>query len=112
MKQSEIQDDLKAKNYVNKWKASHKFIETGQVRRAKMHAARLIDAIDDKKVISPALHQLLEASLFLETTDSKILAAYLKRSPVGIRAEFQRFRSILGEYQRNSKRFYCIDQAE
>ena len=77
-----------------------------------MHAARLIDAIDDKKVISPALHQLLEASLFLETTDSKILAAYLKRSPVGIRAEFQRFRTIFGEYQRNSKSFYCIDQAE
>lgn len=105
MKQFKIQDNFKAENFLREWKANHKFIETGQVRRAKMHAARLIDAIDDKKMISPALHQLLEASFFLETTDSKILAAYLKRSPVGIRAEFQRFRTILGEYQRTSRSF-------
>ena len=105
MKQSKIQDNFKAENYLNEWKAHHKFIETGQVRRAKMHAARLIDVIDGKKLISPSstLHQLLEASLLLETTDSKILAAYLKRSSAIIRTEFQKIRTILGKYHRNSK---------
>ena len=109
MKQSKIQDNFKAENFLSEWKANHKFIETGQVRRAKLHAARLIDVIDGKndgkKGISPSstLHQLLEASLFLKTTDSEILAAYLKRSPAIISTEIQSIRTILGEYQRNSK---------
>jgi len=103
MKQFEIADNHKASNYVNEWNACHKFIEAGQLRRIKIHAALLIDAIADKKVISPALQELLEASLFLETTDSKILAAYLKRPPALIRAEFQRIRTIFGELQRNSR---------
>lgn len=103
MKQSETQDNFKANNYLSEWKANHKFIETGQVRRIKLHAARLIDDIDDKKSVSPALYHLLEASLVLKTTDSKILAAYLKRSPAIIRTEFQSIRTILAECQRNSK---------
>lgn len=105
MKQSKIHDNFEAESYLSARKANHKFIETGHVRRAKLHAARLIDVIDSKKVISRSstLHQLLEASLFLGTTDSKILAAHLKRSPAIVRAEFQRVRTILGEYQTNSK---------
>ncbi|MDP3282789.1 MAG: hypothetical protein U1D41_14475 [Nitrosomonas sp.] len=111
MKQSKIQDNFKAENFLSEWKANHKFIETGQVRRAKLHAARLIDVIDGEKGIFPSstLHQLLEVSLFLKTTDSEILAAYLKRPPAIIRTEIQRIRTILGEYQRNTK--VSIDQA-
>lgn len=96
MNQYEILDNHKINNYLSEWKANYKFIEMGQLRCIKIHAARLIDTIDDKKSISPALHQLLEASLVLETTDSKILAAYLKRPPAIIRSEFQSIRRILG----------------
>lgn len=105
MKQSEIQDKFKSENFFSESKANHKFIETGQVRRATLHAARLIDVIDGEKGMSPSstLHQLLEASLFLKTTDSEILAAYLKRSPAIISTEIQRFRTILGKFQRNPK---------
>jgi len=66
-----------------------------------MHAARLIDTIDDKKILSPTLYLLLEASIVLETTETKILAAYLKRSPGIIRSEFQRILTALGECQIN-----------
>lgn len=106
MKQSETHDNFKANNYLSQWKANHNFIEMGQARRVKLHVARLIDVIDDKKSISPALHQLLKASLVLKTTDSKILAAYLKISPAIIPTEFQRICTILGECPRNSKSFY------
>ncbi|MDO9469155.1 MAG: hypothetical protein Q7J23_00290, partial [Nitrosomonas sp.] len=67
--------------------------------------ARLIDTVDDMKSVSPALHQLIEASLVLETTDSKILAAYLKRSPAIILTEHQRIRRMIGKYQSNSISF-------
>ena len=105
MKQPEIQTHLNVNNYSSGQKAGHQFHETGQLRRAKMHAACFIDAIDDKNALPPALHQLLEASLVLETTNSKILAAYLKRPPAAIRAEFQRIRTILGENQGYSESF-------
>lgn len=105
MKQYEFLDNHKINNYLSEWKANHKFIEMGQLRRIKIHAARLIDTVDDKKSASPALHQLLEASLVLETTDYKILAAYLKRSPDIIRTELQSIRRMLGKYQSNSIRF-------
>lgn len=105
MKQYEILDNRKINNYLSEWKANHKFIEMGLLRRIKTHAARLIDTADDKKSVSPALHQLIEASLVLETTDSKILAAYLKRSPAIIRTELQSIRRMLGKYQSNSISF-------
>jgi hypothetical protein len=72
------------------------FHNTGQLRRAKLHAAHLIESIDANKLLSPSLHQLLEASLILETTSSKILALYLKKSPSTIRNELLKIRSILG----------------
>jgi len=52
MNQYEILDNHKINNYLSEWKANHKFIEMGQLRRIKIHAARLIDTIDDKKSVS------------------------------------------------------------
>ena len=66
--------------------------ETGQLRRAKMHAGEM----DNKKVLTPVLRKLLEASFILGTTNTKILSAYLKRSPATIRTEFQRILELLG----------------
>ena len=100
MKQSEIQTKLDINNNrLNKQKDHHPFQRVGQLRRAKMHAACLIESIDSNKTLPSSLHRLLEASLVLETTDSKTLAVYLKRSPATIRNEFQRIRTILGAYQ-------------
>ncbi|MBL0010436.1 MAG: hypothetical protein IPP22_04290 [Nitrosomonas sp.] len=106
MKQYEILDTHKVNNFLDEWKANYKFIETGQLRRAKMHAARLIDADNDMgNDIPSTLKELLEACLVLETTDSKILAAYFKTTPANIRSEFQRIRTILEGGRRNSKNF-------
>ena len=105
MKQLETQTNLTTNNHLSKQKDSNQFHETGQLRRAKMHAAYLIEAVDSNKTLTPSLHRLLEASLVLETTDSKILAAYLKRPPATIRFEFQKIHTILGqigEFQRVS----------
>lgn len=96
MGQSETQTNSNISNHLSKQKNSSPFYEAGQLRRAKMHAARLIEAMDDKKMLPPSLHRLLEASLMLETTNTKILAAYLQRSPAIIRHEFQRICTILG----------------
>jgi hypothetical protein len=104
MKQSEIQTKLNINNnHLNKQKDNHPFHRIGQLRRAKMHAACLIESIDSNKALPQSLQQLLEASLVLETTNSKILAVYLKRSPATIRNEFQRIRTILGTYQEFSE---------
>lgn len=100
MKQSESQTKLRSDvDHLEKQKSNHPFHRTGQLRRAKMHAACLIESIDSNKVLPPSLRRLLETSLVLETTDSKILAVYLKRSPATIRNELQRIRTILGAYQ-------------
>jgi len=81
---------------------SHKVCETGQLRRAKMHVSCLVEDMDNKNALTPSLRKLLEASLFLRTTSTKVLAAYLHRSPATIRGEFQRILSILGNYGRRS----------
>lgn len=73
--------------------------ETGQLRRAKMHAARLISDFDNRKILPPSLLQLLEASIILETTDSKVLATLLKRKPAAIRADLQKICHLLAETQ-------------
>ncbi len=86
-------------DYLSNQKDNNQFYETAQLRRAKMQAAGFINAIDDKKALTPALHKLLEASLVLRTTSTKILASYLKRTPASIRMEFQRIGAILGENQ-------------
>ncbi|MBA2483959.1 MAG: hypothetical protein H0V39_05985 [Nitrosomonas sp.] len=78
-------------NYRNK-KSLSKVYNTDQVRRAKMR----VSDIDSKKTLTPALRSLLEASLILETTSTKILSAYLKRSPSTIRAEYQQILMLLG----------------
>jgi hypothetical protein len=96
MKQLESQTNLVDNHHLNKQKDSHQFHEIGQLRRARMHAANLIEAIDSNKALTLPLQQLLEASLILETTSSKILAAHLKRPPTTIRSEFQEICAILG----------------
>jgi hypothetical protein len=78
----------------------HKVRGIGQLRRAKMHVSYLIDDLGIKNEMTPALRELLEASLVLQTTSTKILAGYLKRSPATIRSEFLRILSILGEHGR------------
>ena len=82
--------------------ASHKVREIGQLRRAKMHASCLIEDIDSKNALTPTLRELLEASLTLQTISTKILAAYLHRSPAKIRAEFQQILNILGDDSKHS----------
>ena len=99
MKKPETQTHLISNRHLNKQKDSNQFHETGQLRRAKMHAAHLIEAIDNNKALNPSLHRLLEASLVLQTTNSKKLAAYLKRPPAMIRSEFQKIRTILGQME-------------
>ncbi|MBS0423364.1 MAG: hypothetical protein JSR71_02820 [Proteobacteria bacterium] len=105
---AETLDNLNVSNSLSKQKSSYSFYEAGQLRRAKMHAARLIDTIDTKKMLTPALYQLLEASFILETTDAKILAAHLKKPPAAIRGEFQKICEILGQSQdtRKNSLFY------
>ncbi|MBL8498770.1 hypothetical protein ABF87_08835 [Nitrosomonas sp. JL21] len=99
MKQSETKSTHDASHHlISQQSDTHAFHNTGQLRRAKLHAAHLIESIDGNKLLPPYLHQLLEASLILETTNSKILALYLKKSPSTIRNEFLKIRSILGRY--------------
>ena len=73
--------------------------ETGQLRRARMHAARLICDFDNRKIIPSSLLQLLEACILLGTTNSKILADRLKRKPAAIRADLQKICHLLAETQ-------------
>jgi DNA-binding NarL/FixJ family response regulator len=40
--------------------------------------------------LTPALRRLLETCIILKTTEAKILAVHLNRSPATIRTEFQR----------------------
>lgn len=99
MKQSDTQTTHNATDHlISQQNDTHVFHNTGQLRRAKLHAAHLIESIDANKLLPHTLHQLLEASLILETTNSKILALYLKKSPSTIRNEFLKIRSILGRY--------------
>ena len=76
--------------------------ETSQFRRIKTHVPRLIDNIDKKNALTPALRELVEASFTLQTISTKVLAAHLHRSPATIRAEFLRILSILGDHDGSS----------
>ena len=96
--QRKTQDNI----HLNQQKISHKIYETGQLRRAKMHVSCLVEDLDNKKALTPSLRNLLETSLILQTTSSKVLAVYLNRSPATIRADFQRILSILGNYDSRS----------
>jgi hypothetical protein len=92
MEQQKSQDNP----YLRALEAGPKLWETGQLRRTKMHVSCLAESIDNKNALTPALRELLEASITLQTTSTKILAAYLKRSPTTIRKEFQQILTILG----------------
>ncbi len=105
MKQLPTAIKLDINHQANLRNNNYPFYEAAQLRRAKMHAAHLIEALDSNKLLTPSLHQLLEASLILETTDTRILAAYLKRPPASIRSEFQKICATLGIYEGLSKDF-------
>jgi len=97
VKHSETLDKLKIiDNQMETFQENHHFHRTGQLRRAKLHAACFIESLDNHQALSPALRRLLEASLVFDTMDTKILAAYLKQSPATIRSEFQKIRATLG----------------
>lgn len=98
MKNRKIQTHV----HLSPQEANHDVREIGQLRRAKMHASRLIEDIDNKNALTPALRELLEISLALQTTSAKVLAAHLHRPPATIRAEFQRILTILGDYGNHS----------
>ncbi len=70
--------------------------------RPRIHIADVAGGIVNKKALTPALRELIEASLALQTTSTKVLAAYLQRSPATIRAEFQRILAILGKHSSHS----------
>ena len=95
MMHAETLDNFNAISHLYKQKNNYSFYESGQLRRAKMHAAQLIGAIDTEQMLPPVLYQLLEASLVLETTDCRRLAAHLKRTPATIRSEFKSICEIL-----------------
>lgn len=103
MKQLSIETQRNNNYQLSRRRNNSQFYETGQLRRAKMHAARLIETLDGKRLLTPFLRELLEASLTLETTDTRILSAYLKRSPSSIRSEFQKICATLGMYTEFSK---------
>lgn len=69
--------------------------ETGQLRRAKMHAAQLISNLENKKNLSPTLLQLLETSIILKTVDSKVLARQLRCKQDAILTNLQKIRPYL-----------------
>jgi IS30 family transposase len=50
--------------------------------------------------LTPALCRLVETSICLKTTNTKILAASLNRSPATIRTEFQRILKIMNVHCR------------
>ncbi len=77
--------------------ASHNVREVGQLRQGKMHTSCFMDGLSNKKALTPALRGLLEASLILRTTSTKILAFHLHRSPVTIRNEFRQILTIIGD---------------
>jgi hypothetical protein len=75
VKQRENQDTIT----LSQQEAINNVLETVQLRRAKLHASCLLDGIDSKKLQNPALRELLEATLVLQTTSDKVLAVYLHR---------------------------------
>ena len=50
--------------------------------------------------LTPALRELLRTSHSLRTTDAKVLAAHLNRSPATIRTEFQRILAAMNVHSR------------
>jgi endonuclease/exonuclease/phosphatase family metal-dependent hydrolase len=94
IKQRESQDSIV---YLSSQNTNNMVRETGQLRRAKMHVSYLIENVDNKSALTSNLRELLEASLTLQTTNTKILAAHLGRSPATIRTEFQQILTILGD---------------
>lgn len=62
------------------------------VRNAQGRGGRQVNGHNP---LTPALRHLLESCVQLKTTDAKVLAAHLHRSPATIRTEFQRILATL-----------------
>lgn len=45
--------------------------------------------------LTPALNKLMHACFYLKTTDAKVIAQHLNKSPYTIRTEFQRTMDLL-----------------
>ena len=60
--------------------------------------------------LTPALHHLLQACVVLQTTNAKVLANHLNRSPHTVRTEFQRILSMLNVHSRYSALRVCEDE--
>ncbi len=105
MMQSNFSDDRLSSSYSKSKPVSGQsgFHETGQLRRAKLHAAHLISTIDSHYSLSPSLRRLLEISLVFNTTDSKVLSALTKRTPMIIHTEFFRLHHTLGSNSESSE---------
>lgn len=104
------QQGNKGAMYFSQQEAINKVREIRQMRRAKLYASYLLESIDNKSELTPALHELLKvkAGFSLQTTSTKVLAAYLQRSPAIIRAEFQRILTLLGDHGRYSS--FCATE--
>jgi hypothetical protein len=88
-----IQDSIIYLNLLNNDNMARK---TGQFRRAKIRASCFIKGMNNKDVLTPTLRELLEARLALQTTNTKILATKLRRSPATIGTQLQQIHTILG----------------
>ncbi len=56
--------------------------------------------VNNTNPLTPALCKLMEACLFLKTTNAKRLATHLNRAPTTIRTEFQRILVIMNVHCR------------
>lgn len=66
---------------------------------------------NSKKPLTPALRKLMETCITLKTTNTKMLAAHLNRSPATIRTEFQRILEIMNVHCRYSALKAVEDEA-
>lgn len=58
--------------------------------------------------LTPALSELIQACQTFKTTESKVLAAHLNKSPATVRTEFQRAMALMNV----SSRFAAVKTAE
>ncbi len=65
MEQHEIPISPNIINSLSKQKGNYPFYEIGQLRRTKMHVARLIDAVDDKVNINPPPASATESKSYI-----------------------------------------------
>ena len=65
MEQHEIPISPNIINSLSKQKGNYPFYEIGQLRRTKMHVARLMDAVDDKANINLVSASAIESKSYI-----------------------------------------------